>query len=566
VPKRSLTFRIIVPVLFLLSVALAATAPSGDSVDFQQIGLDRSSLVNYPLLLKTSHPTIDSPLLDFRFPPTGLFSNPSAARATDASGGDFVRIVIETTAAGGTASRAAALSAVRFRTVSLGGRVETTFGPLIQALLPPDALETLAAFPFVVRLRRPYLPRPAVVLSEGVAQSGADLWTSLSGYRTIGRRVKIAVLDLGFKGYRGLLGTELPAAVVVRSFRADRDIEAGIVHGAACAEIIRDMAPDAELYLVNFSTDVEHHEAVNYLVGEKVDIVCSALGWPNTGPGNGSGPICDDVKKCAAAGILWVNAAGDDAEKHWEAAFADTNGDSFHDFAADDEILQWWVPADTWTGAALNWDDWGTWDGAAFGKPTQDYDLLLWRRNGTIWELLQYCNDFQNGLAGQKPVEETSLWKTNIGTYYGVSFLKFNASRNVKLELFVQGASGPVEYAVAAGSLAIPADAAEAVAVGATDWSTDTIQSYSSRGPTADGRIKPDLSAPAGVSTATYGARSFAGTSASAPHVAGALGLLLSKTLFTPTQVRKILESRALDLGATGKDNLYGFGRLKLTK
>jgi hypothetical protein len=471
-PKRSLTFRMIVPVLFFLSLAMSATAPFGNFFDIQQIGLDRSSLADYPLPLKTSHPAVDSLLLDFRFPAPGLFSSPSAARATDASGDDSVRIVIETTAAGGTASRAAVLSAVRFRTESLGGRVEATFGSLLQALLPPDALETLAAFPFVVRLRRPYVPRPAVVLSEGVAQSGANLWTALSGYRTTGRRVKIAVLDLGFKGYRGLLGTELPAAVVVRSFRADRDIEAGIVHGAACAEIIRDMAPDAEIYLVNFSTDVEHHEAVNYLVGEKIDIVCSALGWPNTGPGNGTGPICEDVKKCAAAGILWVNAAGDDAEKHWEAAFADTNGNSFHDFATDDEILQWWVPADTWTGAALNWDDWGTWDGAAFGKPTQDYDLLLWRRNGTVWELLQYCDDFQNGLAGQKPVEETSLWKTNVGTYYGVSFLKFNASRNVKLELFVQGASGPIEYAVPAGSLTIPADAAEAVAVGATDWST----------------------------------------------------------------------------------------------
>jgi subtilisin family serine protease len=556
----------IVPALFFWGVALAATAPSGGYIDIRQIGLDRSSLAGYPLPLKTSHPAVDSRLLDFRFPAPGLFSNLSATRAMNVPGGDFVRIVIETTATGSFASQAAALSAVRRRAESLGGRVETTFGSLLQAILPTDALESLAAFPFVVRLRRPYVPRPAIVLSEGVAQSGANLWTSLSGYRAEGRRVKIAVLDLGFKGYRGLLGTELPALVTGRSFRADQDVEAGINHGTACAEIIRDMAPDAQLYLVNFSTDVEHHQAVNYLIGEKVDIVCSALGWPNTGPGNGTGPICDDVKKCATAGILWVNAAGDDAERHWEATFADTNADSFHDFATDDEILQWWVPADTWTGAALNWDDWGTWDGAAFGKPTQDYDLLLWRRNGPVWELLQYCDDFQNGLAGQTPVEETSLWKTNVGTYYGVSFLKFNATRNVKLELFVQGASGPIEYAVAAGSLAIPADAAEALAVGATDWSTDTIQSYSSRGPTADGRVKPDLSAPTGVSTVTYGARSFAGTSASAPHVAGALGLLLNKTPFSPAQVRKLLESRALDLGATGKDNLYGYGRLKLGK
>jgi hypothetical protein len=183
------------------------------------------------------------------------------------------------------------MTSVRFRTETLGGHVEATSGSLIQALLPAESLESLAAFPFVVRLRRPLVPRPAAILSEGVAQSGADRWMPLPGYRTNGRRVKIAVLDVGFRGYHALLGAELPAAVRERSFRADQDIEAGTGHGTACAEIIYDMAPAADIYLVNVSTDVELHEAVNYLVAEKVDIVCSAIGWPGAGPGNGPGPI-----------------------------------------------------------------------------------------------------------------------------------------------------------------------------------------------------------------------------------------------------------------------------------
>ena len=58
-------------------------------------------------------------------------------------------------------------------------------------------------------------------------------------------------------------------------------------------------------------------------------------------------------------------------------------------------------------------------------------------------------------------------------------------------------------------------------------------ETYSSRGLTIDGRPKPDLSAPDSVSGATYGpagggcgVSGFPGTSAAAPHVAGALALV----------------------------------------
>ncbi|HQH46775.1 MAG TPA: S8 family serine peptidase, partial [Candidatus Aminicenantes bacterium] len=92
------------------------------------------------------------------------------------------------------------------------------------------------------------------------------------------------------------------------------------------------------------------------------------------------------------------------------------------------------------------------------------------------------------------------------------------------------------------------------------------LQAWSSRGPTADGRIKPDLTAFARVSTAVLGPRAFSGTSAAAPHVAGALGLLMAKTPFAPGQLRTILEERAKDLGEIGPDNLFGRGRLNLYK
>jgi subtilase-type serine protease len=72
------------------------------------------------------------------------------------------------------------------------------------------------------------------------------------------------------------------------------------------------------------------------------------------------------------------------------------------------------------------------------------------------------------------------------------------------------------------------------------------------------------------VSGYTYGSSPdygpFYGTSAAAPHVAGAAALILSMYPNLRTdELRHILESKAIDMGAAGKDNLYGWGRLDLT-
>ncbi len=110
----------------------------------------------------------------------------------------------------------------------------------------------------------------------------------------------------------------------------------------------------------------------------------------------------------------------------------------------------------------------------------------------------------------------------------------------------------------------MPADSSNALAVGAVPWNNPTtIESFSSRGPTTDNRTKPDLVAPDGVTTAT--ADPFTGTSAATPHVAGAAVLVKQAyPSYTPAQIQSYLENNAVDLGDTGKDNIYGSGRLQL--
>ena len=53
------------------------------------------------------------------------------------------------------------------------------------------------------------------------------------------------------------------------------------------------------------------------------------------------------------------------------------------------------------------------------------------------------------------------------------------------------------------------------------------------------------------------------GTSASAPHTAGAIALMKSRFgVFSLEEIREILYGRAVDRGTPGMDNTYGHGRL----
>ena len=68
-----------------------------------------------------------------------------------------------------------------------------------------------------------------------------------------------------------------------------------------------------------------------------------------------------------------------------------------------------------------------------------------------------------------------------------------------------------------------------------------------------------------GVSGYTLGESSFFGTSAAAPHVAGAAALILSiDPDLSPDELQSFFESKAVDMGVVGKDNIYGWGRLNM--
>jgi serine protease AprX len=109
------------------------------------------------------------------------------------------------------------------------------------------------------------------------------------------------------------------------------------------------------------------------------------------------------------------------------------------------------------------------------------------------------------------------------------------------------------------------------ITIGAVD-DADQVTGFSSRGPTADGRVKPDLVFPgAGIVAAqangtalgpeiVSGYVELSGTSMATPHASGSVALLLqAKSDLTPNQVKWELLTTALGLGENL--NAYGSGR-----
>ncbi len=125
----------------------------------------------------------------------------------------------------------------------------------------------------------------------------------------------------------------------------------------------------------------------------------------------------------------------------------------------------------------------------------------------------------------------------------------------------------------AAFSITDPGNADGVITVGATHrfWPhTYGVSFFSSRGPTGDGRLKPDLVAPgerirAPLPEGEWG--DLDGTSMAAPHVSGAAAMLMSRyseLIGRPRRIKEILCESATDLGR--EKSFQGHGMLDVLR
>lgn len=129
-------------------------------------------------------------------------------------------------------------------------------------------------------------------------------------------------------------------------------------------------------------------------------------------------------------------------------------------------------------------------------------------------------------------------------------------------------------------TLAPPAGVKNPIVVGAVNSDTDEVSSFSSWGPTDDGRLKPDVTAPGsqasvdrGVTSVHYtgGYSVMQGTSMAAPAVSGVAALLVEEYRRRNPQaadpanslVKALLIHGAHDNGNMGPDYRYGYGSVR---
>jgi subtilisin family serine protease len=355
---------------------------------------------------------------------------------------------------------------------------------------------------------------------------------------------------------------DLPSGAVRVNFCGSGGFEA-TSHGTAVAEIVAEVAPAADLYLVCVRNAAGLGLAVRYAREKGIHIVNHSASWFNTGRGDGTGAAGTPegiVAAARAAGILWVNAAGNRAQQHWSGSFVDSNANGWSEYAAGDEGNTVVVPAGSFFCAALKWDDWPS--------SAEDYDLYLTRSPGG--GVVSSSNGPQTGL--EPPTElACAINRATTAEAYAIGIEAHNVTgKPIHFDLFVY--PGPnLEHRVAEGSVTEPGTSPAALTVGAACWLDNRLEDYSSQGPTIDARTKPDLIGPDSVSSSNYGPFSgcgvsgFAGTSAASPHVAAAAALVKQVNPgFGPDELQAYLQERALDLGPVGKDSTFGSGVLSL--
>lgn len=461
--------------------------------------------------------------------------------------GDRVPVTIEATPG--------AVKVVEVAAAAVGGEITTRSGDFLDARIPLPALSALAKLPAVRAIEHTDRQGPSnAINSHGVSLTNAWTWHR-AGYTGAG--VKVAIVDGGFAGYQNLLGGELPATVDTScSQNTPIDADPNDNHGRLVAEVVHDVAPDATLFLVNQNTDTQFDNAVNCLIAKGVHVINYSVNWYYDGPGDGTGRINEIVNKAANAGITFVNSAGNFGDRHWSGNWLDADADGWLEFSGGSETQRLTVNAGDRIELALRWAD--SWQAAC-----NDYDLYL--AQGTESNYVARALDWQyctNGATGMRP-KENILWIPASGGTFFVKVFRYSGTGAPRLDLVSR--NHVPSTVVADGSIVQPADNRSTgfLSVGAVNQVGYTaLATDSSRGPTTDGRIKPDLAAPTGVSTSSG---SFVGTSAAAPHVAGAAALVkqMNPTM-TGSQVADFLRGRTQDLGVAGPDNSFGRGRLQL--
>ncbi len=473
---------------------------------------------------------------------------------------------------------------------------------IVLGWIPSSIIADIGAWPDVRAVRTPDYPvsNAGAVTTEGDPVVNAELLRANIS-NLAGTGVTIGVIANGVGGLaESQASGDLPGNVDVTTCNVTGgDPEATGSEGTAMFEIIHDIAPGADLMFGNFGFEpgLVFNEAVDCLA-EHADIVVDDIGFYGAGPYDGTSVISMNTAAALnGSGPIktYITAAGNQASRHYQGAFVDSgfllqpqDGGvwSAHEFDENNpghpvehaglvnapaNFDRFRLSPGGVAQVTVIWDD--PWNGSA-----NDYDLLF--SEGT--ELRVCSNREQNG--NDAPLEScvfeggpiTRTLDIFVGNDEGAA-----APRMLDMFVVCFGcqplANGNyLDFTTRGHSIGNQADAggtpASVITVGAVGFNSPTgIEHFSGRGPTEDGRLKPEVVGPdnicvtgaggfGGAACQTSGRR-FVGTSAAAPHVAAVAALLLEcEPDLSRTELHDALVDTAVDTGEPGPDNVYGHG------
>jgi subtilisin family serine protease len=440
---------------------------------------------------------------------------------------------------------AAALRAEGMRVEAISGRSPER---VVEGSVPVARLDDVAALHntrAVVAVQEP-IYNTGSATSEGDVKHNAPQ-VRAQGFTGAGIPVGVMSDSINKRG-TGVAGSQatndLPATVQILD-----DPGSGTDEGRAMAQIVYDEAPGIPkiIFARGGGGAAIRANNIDALVAAGSKVIADDVVYLSE-PFFQDGIVAQAADQAAADGTAYFVSAGNRARQSWEGTFTPSSVPAENDFdtgaGEDRQQTIATVPNGQQLSIFVQWAN-------PFGAVTDDFALDFYNANTSTFLATIDSNNVTTGI----PAESAVLNGGGAGATFAVAIRRVSGSGTPRLKWIANGAfTGALPAEHSTNSPAIDPDAASArgaVAVAAVrqnDAGLDTVESFSSRGPTVtrlfsptgdplatpDVRSKPDIAGADGVATTTdfdVGSpdlNPFFGTSAAAPSVAGVVALLWS--------------------------------------